>query len=156
MVELSEFDKYLVTKEKAIYDIEPVTVNDESGYKGVVTNKRVIFIKEHNLHEILGRSINSISWEKIKEWRKGALILGILLIVLPILLYLVMPLSTTAQIMVLFPIIGMFIIRLSRKTKEKLVIYGGGRDIRLEGDRKEYLEKFMFNVRNQLMLEEQS
>jgi len=67
MVEFHEFEKYLVKNEEVLYGAKPFIVNGEGDYTGAVTNKRVIFLRGKKLHEIMGSSIASMTWESTRK-----------------------------------------------------------------------------------------
>ncbi len=79
MVSFGDFAQYLGKDEEVIYAAESFTVNQESGYIGGITTKRILFLKEERVHEVLGSAVSTMSWETS---RKNILLLPSVLLML--------------------------------------------------------------------------
>lgn len=141
MVDFREFDQYLIKGEKVVYGAEPFRVNGEHDYTGAVTNKRVLFLRGSEIHEILGSSIASITWESTRNI--VYLTAGMILIVLGIIMIYINGLFLTA--------LGFGLVFVWYHTKrESMMLFSTGRQLEVRGS-KHFLEKMMVEIRRELM-----
>jgi len=120
---------YLVFGESVALHVTDLTVDGEKKYDGYVTNRRIIFLKKNKFQEILNDHISSLQFERRRRFGAWMLVLGIALLVI---------------------LVGIVLIIVWAVAKrEDLVIYGGGRQIRVRGS-KDKLQRLMFEGRNQL------
>jgi len=121
-----------------VFQSNGLRVNEEGGYDGYVTNKRVIFVKENKVQEIMNYHISSLSGEKKRWFGKGFLVIALLLSI--ILIWFLGIIAGLGIILILWWFLA---------KKEYLMIYGTGRQIKVEGN-KYALEQLMAEARNQM------
>lgn len=157
----SDVNKWLTSSETIVYDTKShdLKVGTEGGYRGVVTNKRTIFITENKIDEISHNLITSITWERkiLKELRA----LGIILLVVGLIVYYYssdygLPnmdsyMKYSSYALMSAGVVSIIIFVFQRP--ETLVIFGAGRSMVVGGQRKT-LEKTMQEIRNQRALYE--
>ncbi len=142
MVSFGEFAQYPGKDEEVIYAAETFSVNQESGYRGGITTKRILFLKEERIHEVMGSALSTISWETS---RKNILLLP------SVLLILIGLVAINSPGFLLF-FLGFAPLVFWYKRKEvKLVIYTTSIKLQVSG-KKDQLEKLMKGITRYLVV----
>ena len=79
---MSDIDEWLVGNEKITYDTNnyELTVDNRASYRGVVTDRRTIFITKNRVHDVSHKQVASITFAK--KIYVGLLIAGIILLLI--------------------------------------------------------------------------
>jgi len=152
-------EKYLVSGESVKAEVPKLSVNDEDGFTGFITNRRVIFLKkgvfdEFKMHDMEFAHLAGVS---VVSKRRDYLLFGGLFsmgigfgFVLPCLLNYVNPLILCIGVILLC--IGVILLVLwYYYPVEYAKLRGGGHEIKV-GTSEKKLEDFVTEVKNQLSL----
>jgi len=142
MVSFGEFAQYLGKDEEVIYAAETFSVNQESGYKGGITTKRILFLKEERIHEVMGSAISTLSWETS---RKNILLLPSVLLILIGLV----AINSSGFLLFFFGFVPL--VFWYRRKEVKLVIHTTSMKLRVSGKR-DQLEKLMKGITRYLVV----
>jgi len=142
MVSFGDFAQYLGKDEEVIYAAESFSVNQESGYIGGITTKRILFLKEERVHEVLGSAVSTMSWETS---RKNILLLPSVLLMLIGLVAINSP-GFLLFFFGLVPLVFWY-----RRKEVKLVVYTKSIKLQVSGKR-DQLEKLMKSITKYLVV----
>ncbi len=125
------YGRFLLSGEKMVEAYEKtIKVNGEEGYKGVLTDMRLLLVREDKFHDIRIQDISGTESVSKRKFGKWLLILGILLCIS----------------IVGFPVGIILIVMWLGWKKESLKVHGAGHSLELEAE-KNLLERIQMDTR---------
>ena len=130
--EMSEaYSRFLLNGEEMVETYEKaIKVNGEEEYKGVLTDMRLLLVREDKFHDMRVQDISGTEYVSRRKFGKWLLILGILLSIS----------------IVAFPVGILFILMWLGWKKDILKVHGAGRSLELEAE-KNLLERIQMDTR---------